>query len=105
MINNYLLKIDKLNIKFFSDQEIVDAVSDVSISLMAGEILGIVGSSGSGKSTLCRALIGLLKIRGGQIKIYDRNLKTHNKKLNYLKKIQIIFLIGCKDTFDAFTNF
>ena len=60
MINNYLLKIDKLNIKFFSDQEIVDAVSDVSISLMAGEILGIVGESGAGKSTIGNAIINLL---------------------------------------------
>ena len=73
MINNYLLKIDKLNIKFFSDQEIVDAVSDVSISLMAGEILGIVGESGAGKSTIGNAIINLLdgsaKILKGKVKL------------------------------------
>ncbi len=67
------------------------ALKDVSFKLYRNETLGIVGSSGSGKSTLCRALIGLLKVRGGEIKVYDRNLKSHKKKSNNLKKIQIIF--------------
>ncbi len=78
MINNYLLKIDKLNIKFFSDQEIVDAVSDVSISLMAGEILGIVGESGAGKSTIGNAIINLLdgsaEILTGKVLFDHQNL-------------------------------
>ena len=51
MIKN-LLDIDNLNIKFFSDQEIVDAVRNVSITLRSGEVLGIVGESGAGKSTI-----------------------------------------------------
>ena len=48
------------------------ALNEVSFKVYKNEILGIVGSSGSGKSTLCRALIGLLKVRGGEIKIYDK---------------------------------
>ncbi len=66
-------------------------LKDVSFKLYRKEIIGIVGSSGSGKSTLCRALIGLLKLRGGEIKVYDRNQEFHQKKTNNLKNIQIIF--------------
>jgi len=68
------------------------ALNEVSFKLYENETLGIVGSSGSGKSTLCRALIGLLKVRGGEIKIYDKNhaLKK-NKSFKKNNNVQIIF--------------
>ncbi len=69
------------------------AVNEVTFSLYQGETLGIVGPSGCGKSTLCRALIGLLPIRGGSIIFLEKNIVTINRKyLKQLRKhIQIIF--------------
>ena len=73
------------------------AVDEVSFSLFQGETLGIVGPSGCGKSTLCRALIGLLPIRGGSIIFLGKNISIFNRR--YLKKlrkyIQIIFQDPC----------
>ncbi len=68
------------------------ALNEISFKLYRNETLGIVGSSGSGKSTLCRALIGLLKLRGGEIKFCDKNFqsKNHRTYRNH-KHIQIIF--------------
>jgi len=74
------------------------ALKEVNFKLYRNETLGIVGSSGSGKSTLCRALIGLLKVRGGEIKVYDRSQIFHKKKSNNSKNIQIIF----QDPFSSF---
>jgi len=69
------------------------AVNEVTFSLYQGETLGIVGPSGCGKSTLCRALIGLLPVRGGSIMFRGENIAIINrKKLKQLRQyIQIIF--------------
>jgi len=56
-----LCEIDGLRIAFRGrDGRLSDAVHDVSLTLAAGERLGIVGESGSGKSLTGRALLGLL---------------------------------------------
>ena len=45
----------------------IQAVDDVSFSVIKGEVLGIVGESGSGKSTIARMLLGLEKPTKGNV--------------------------------------
>lgn len=49
-------------------------IPDMSFDAKEGEILGIVGRNGMGKSTLFRALIGMLPVRTGSIKLAGKEI-------------------------------
>jgi peptide/nickel transport system ATP-binding protein len=57
-----IIDVHNLCIEFESEQEVVQAVNDVSFTIASGETLGIVGESGSGKSVTSLAVIGLLPL-------------------------------------------
>ncbi|TWW08151.1 hypothetical protein E3A20_27210, partial [Planctomyces bekefii] len=48
------------------------AVNDVSLDLMRGQSLAIIGHNGSGKSTLLRALAGIIKPPHAKIEVHGR---------------------------------
>jgi len=70
----------------------VKAVNDASLSVRAGETLGIVGESGSGKTTLALAIMRLIASEGG-ITFMDQDVrKWSTRELRRLRKdMQIVF--------------
>jgi ABC-type uncharacterized transport system ATPase subunit len=64
-----VLEVERLSV---SRQEGVPAVSDLSLTVRAGEIVGIAGVSGNGQSELVEAVTGLRPADGGTIRLLGR---------------------------------
>ena len=78
------LEIKNLHTSFFTEKGELKAVDDVSLTVPAGSIVGIVGESGCGKSVTARSVMGLLKPPGrivsGQILLNGRDLLSLSEK-------------------------
>jgi len=70
----------------------VKAVNDASLSVRAGETIGIVGESGSGKTTLALAIMRLISSEGGITFMGQDVRRWSTKELRRLRKdMQIVF--------------
>ena len=58
-----LLSIEALRVKLQS----VEVLRGVSLSLAAGEMVGLLGRNGAGKTTMLRAVMGLVAASAGRI--------------------------------------
>ena len=69
-----LIRVQELHRDFLMGQETVHALDGVSLTIEAGEFLGVMGPSGSGKSTLLYLLGGLDRPTAGHIWIHKQDL-------------------------------
>jgi peptide/nickel transport system ATP-binding protein len=74
----------------FAKRRLLHAVSDVNLSIVKGEVLGLVGESGSGKSTLAKMLLGLLPPTRGTIHLAGENLTGLSRRA-MARRIQPVF--------------
>ena len=82
----------KGGLPFFS-RGMIQAVSDVSLTIKHGETFGVVGESGCGKTTLANAMIGMVKPTAGQVlfKGVDLNGLPRDEFKKMRRQMQMIF--------------
>lgn len=96
MVN--IIEIKNLNMKFpvkspFSGNVtgFIYAVNNISLNIIKGEILGLVGESGCGKSTLGKCILRLENSFSGDILYEGRNISSRKELQSFRKSAQMIF--------------
>src|SRR5690606_21583033 len=56
----------------------------IDFTLPAGSIAGIVGPNGAGKSTLLKAVMGLVPVASGYVKLFDQPLQAVRNRVSYV---------------------
>ncbi|MER5834771.1 ABC transporter ATP-binding protein [Streptomyces sp. NPDC002130] len=75
----------------------VDVLRGCSVEVRPGEVVGVIGPNGAGKSTLVKAVFGLLRIRGGTVRLHGEDvtgLPAHElvrRGVGYVPQLQNVF--------------
>ncbi|MHC2991225.1 manganese ABC transporter ATP-binding protein [Pontibacter sp. HJ8] len=56
----------------------------IDLTLPAGALVGVIGPNGAGKSTLIKAMMNLLTVSSGYVRIFDQPLKLVHKRISYV---------------------
>lgn len=99
MSNNLLLSIRNLDVRYTSDNGMVQAVSGLNLDVEEGQTLGLVGETGAGKTTMAMSVMRLIasppgKITGGEIVFEGKDLlKASDSVMRKVRggKIAMIF--------------
>lgn len=89
-----LLRVANLCKSFGSGKQRSLVLSDINLTVHAGEIVGLAGESGSGKSTLARCITGLHSYDSGQIFFNEKSLPrkfSTNDFREQSRHVQMIF--------------
>ncbi|WP_375574836.1 dipeptide ABC transporter ATP-binding protein [Paracidovorax oryzae] len=89
----WVLEARGLGKRYASGARTVVALDDVKLSLRRGETVAVVGESGSGKSSLARAVVGLMPLDKGTVRVSGEAFSgVDARRLRGLRKrVQIVF--------------
>lgn len=83
-----IVELDRVCFSYSSEE----VVKDVSIQIHKGDYLGIVGPNGGGKTTLLKIMLGLLKPKDGQVKLFGYDIADFDRwpKIGYVPQRKFV---------------
>ncbi|MFW9929607.1 MAG: metal ABC transporter ATP-binding protein [Candidatus Thorarchaeota archaeon] len=63
---------------------------DINLKLPKNKIISIIGPNGAGKSTLLKAIMGLISIDNGYVKILKKKLNEVRKRVSYVPQRETV---------------
>jgi len=69
----------------------VAALTDVTLNVYPGEVIGLVGDNGAGKSTLVKILCGALRPTAGTLRIDGEPVVLHSPKDSRERGIEVVY--------------
>lgn len=57
---------------------------NVDLMIPQGKLVGIIGPNGAGKSTLIKAVMGIVELSSGYVKIFDRDINDVRSRISYV---------------------
>src|SRR3974390_3364925 len=81
-----VVELDHATIKLGGHNILVDA----SLTIQAGEFIGVLGPNGAGKTTLMRAILGLLSPSAGSLRVFGRTPQRGNTDIGYLPQVRTV---------------
>jgi manganese/zinc/iron transport system ATP- binding protein len=63
---------------------------DIDVCIPSGRLVAIIGPNGAGKSTLLKAILGLVPLASGQIRIFDRPLRKARSLIAYVPQRETV---------------
>jgi D-xylose transport system ATP-binding protein len=101
MMSTPLLEMRNISIHFGG----IKAVDDVSIDVMPGEVVGLLGHNGAGKSTLIKILSGAYKKDAGEIYVDGKKVEINSPIDARTHNIETIYqTLALSDNLDAASN-
>lgn len=84
------LELRSVSKTFHGEERDVQALEDVSLRVMPGEFVTIIGPSGSGKSTLFNLIVGLLQPGSGEICIDGEICRDRTGRVGYMPQRDLL---------------
>ncbi len=97
-----VVEVSDLSFSYGSNQ----VLKGLSLSVMEGEVFGVLGANGSGKTTLMRMLVGLLSRDGGSLAIYGESPSPQQAgRVGYMPQLNALYQeLSVRENVDFFAR-
>ncbi len=85
-VKNPLLEVHNLTVTYSGNP----VLWNVDFTIPKGELVGIIGPNGSGKTTLLKAIMNLVDLSSGFVKIFDQSLENVRNKISYVPQRETV---------------